>query len=160
MPIKSAVTHLFREVCLSMLAAFPELAFRRKQEDIITVAHPLNDKHHIFEVTTGKNGYGLKHTWGSSETNVKFKPETSTIRAAVARVLDAGVHEVEVPPHPALTRMLPLWADNRRWKQSRKGYKNLINQARYKTAKAACKRIQHRWTQQHADIAKVLRGLS
>lgn len=160
MPMRSGVAHLYREFCLALLAAYPEIAFPRAGEVIIKVKHPLEDKNHVFEIQHDSDGVGVQHTWRSATRKVRWTADRSTLRQAVANLLDVDAKHVVITPHPALTRMMPLWAGNRRWSQTRKAYKDLIDRERVKTAHTAGDRITSTWARQHPGIAHALRQLT
>lgn len=132
---------------------------RRPREEIITVRHQLDDKHHVFEVVTGEDGVGIQHAWASSTTELDWKEDSGTVRQAIASFLAVPDKTVRVTPHPALNRILPLWVGKWRWTQSRKIYKKLINKQRDAMATTAKERIAGKWTKQHPGVAKQLQRL-
>lgn len=67
LPMGSREAHLFRDLCLNMLANYPELVGRRQQGNVLTVQHQLEDKHHVFEIKEGQAGVEIQHTLGDKQ---------------------------------------------------------------------------------------------
>lgn len=103
---------------------------------------------------------GLAHSWGTATTNVLWSANSGSVQQAVAHFLKVPDNTIAISPHPDITRMLPLWVGKRRWAQSRKRYKALINRQRDQVASIARKGIDEKWTAQHPRVAKAIRGLS
>jgi len=119
-----SATH-FLNLCMSLIASFPLLLRRPLDPLALTVRHGLSDKYHSFQCETDENTTVL-HSWGGAPP-IKVEGGLSTISdGAVAGVLGVAPTSVWIVPHPALTRMMPLWAGLRRWTFSRKDFRNRI----------------------------------
>jgi ribonuclease HI len=158
MPMTSGDAHRFRELCLSILANFPELVGRQPETSTLLVDHELDDKHHTFEVEDMDDGH-IQHTWGAERKRVSWRPITERVTQAVADFLEVKETTVVVTPHPWLTRMWPMWVGSRRWTQTRKQYKRLINRRHEDDRSRARIKIQSKWREQHEGMAKALEGL-
>jgi hypothetical protein len=133
LPMHSGIAHRFREVCLS--------------------------PHHVFEVG-GDGPARIMHTWGTCTTEVEWSREEETIESAVARRLGTDATKVAVEPHPQLTRMKPLWTGKRRWRQTRKMYKQLINKQRDVDSAIAVGKLNEEMAIDNARVAAALQRLS
>lgn len=51
-PMESVEAHLFRYLCLAILATYPELSYSSPDQKFLKMTHQLEDKHHIFEVVS------------------------------------------------------------------------------------------------------------
>ncbi|KAE9127053.1 hypothetical protein PF010_g1549 [Phytophthora fragariae] len=158
LPLQCARALLFRDLCLSLLANLPELRKQGVETDMLRVTHAVGDDHHLFEVKDGAKGM-ITHTWGSLTKMVQWDRDSDSIDVAVANHLEAETSSVWVLPHPWLTRMRPLWAGKRRWKQSRKSYKKLIGKRREAAAIKAEAQIGEAWKANHASMARALEQL-
>jgi hypothetical protein len=74
----------------------------------------------------------------------------------VAGILKVPPKSVTVAPHCWLNRMRPLWVGKRRWGQSRKQYKKLINASAELRAEAIKKKIQEKLEIGHKAEARAV----
>jgi ribonuclease HI len=81
------------------------------------------------------------------------------LQEVVAAFLAVPKTTISIAPHPWLNRMAPLWVGKRRWTQSRKMYKRLINAQRDRRAEKARKEIQDKLAQGFPAEAKALAKL-
>jgi len=159
LPMRSGIAHRFREVCLSLVANFPELIGKQQDGKLLHVTHAGEDPHHVFEVG-GDGPARIMHTWGTCTTEVEWSREEETIETAVARRLGTDATKVAVEPHPQLTRMKPLWTGKRRWRQTRKMYKQLINKQRDVDSAIAVGKLNEEMAIDNARVAAALQRLS
>lgn len=81
------------------------------------------------------------------------------MKQVIARFLGVRDNTVQVAPHTSLNMMMPIWVGGRRWTQSRKRYKALINKKRNELATATQEKRKNQWKQQHPAIATALQGV-
>ncbi|KAL3664751.1 hypothetical protein V7S43_010498 [Phytophthora oleae] len=93
LPMDDRLANLFRDVCLSMLATFPGMLGRRREERWLDVHHSLEDKHHSFELTGDKHDQIL-HVWGPHSARSHWAQGDAGVEATVANML--GIPEEEV----------------------------------------------------------------
>lgn len=110
---------LFHEVCMNLIANYPELAGKQEEVGVLRVHHRLEDNHHILEVDQVDNNK-IIHTWPTRLDSLDRSAEGLRMDQTAARLLHVEVHTVWVTPHPWIARMRPLWAGRRRWRQRRK----------------------------------------
>ncbi|EEY59165.1 secreted peptide, putative, partial [Phytophthora infestans T30-4] len=138
LPMTSSMAHKFRELCLSFLAQFPELAYKPTEDKVLRVSHGLDDPHHQFWVDNSGARKQVMHGWSTHLQKVAKDMELTT---AIAASLDTNERQVWIVPHPWLTGMQPLWAGRRRWAQTRKGYKKVITKQKKQKAHNKLKQI-------------------
>ncbi|KAE8910880.1 hypothetical protein PF005_g15599 [Phytophthora fragariae] len=158
-PLPSGLAHLFRELCLIILANFPELIFPWTEEEALTVGHVLEDKNHLF--TVHKEGeLEIRHTCESETKKVGWTTTARTMQEAVAQVLDLKSTQVSITPHPWICRLNPVWVGHRRWTLTRKKYKALMRRHKTEEVKMAWSSIQRKWTESDVEIAAALNELT
>jgi hypothetical protein len=159
LPMPSGDAHCFRELCVNLIANFPELIGKQPDGKILHVKHGGEDPHHVFEVGSSEPE-GITHTWGSLTAEVEWRTHEEHIEAAVARSLKMEEASVIVMPHPQLMRMQPLWIGKRRWKQSRRKYKQLMNKQRDCDGALQGDKIEAAMAEDNADLAAALKKLT
>jgi hypothetical protein len=159
LPMQSGAAHCFRELCVNLIANFPELIGRQADGNVLHVKHGGEDPHHVFEVG-GSETKGITHTWGSRTVEVEWRKHEEHVEAAVARSLKMETAAVIVMPHPQLMRMQPLWTGKRRWKQSRKKYKQLMNKQRDSEGAQQVAKLEADMTEDNALLASALQLLT
>jgi hypothetical protein len=158
-PMPSGATHGFREVCLNIMANFPELVGTKAANNYLQVDHAMEDAHHECHAEDD-NGGKIVHTWGPKTQTVPWDIHKQTPAAAVANFLGVEVGSIMIPPHPSLTMMRPLWAGKRRWHQSRRQYKRLMNKKRDRIAVQTRKEIQAKMQADNGELATALGELT
>lgn len=158
LPLDSGVASLFLEMSYNIVANFPEVMFKGGGEELVRVHHPLQDKHHIFELDQQDDGT-ITHSWGPTATTFQCEPGRTSVQGAVAKILNVQPEQVWLSPHPRLSRITALWAGCRRWRQSRRRYKALIMKEGEAKVKAATSKIRNQWRKEHTGIAAALECL-
>ncbi|GMF32929.1 unnamed protein product [Phytophthora fragariaefolia] len=124
---KYSSAFLPRSVNLSV--NFPEILFSKADDRFLHVTHGLGDPHHVFEVNPEEDG-AIWHIWGPKTQPVPCKGGGASVEVRVAKFLNVEAQKVTIVPHHCLTKMRVFWVGKRRWKQSRKRYKQLTNKRR------------------------------
>ncbi|KAG3018809.1 hypothetical protein JG687_00011830 [Phytophthora cactorum] len=159
LPLQSGQAHLFRELCLSLVAQFPELVFRQTDAPSLRVHHSLDDPHHTFWVEVVEEDAHIMHQWGSTVQRVWSSVDAVTPEAAVASHLGVDERKLWITPHPWLTKLRPLWAGKRRWSRTRQQYRKQITACRQKKAKEKQQEYFKHGTEQNERIATALEQL-
>jgi hypothetical protein len=157
-PMKNVEAHLFRELALCLVANYPELICRNMEANWLSITHKVEDPHHVFEVTDAAERQ-VRHQWGPESSVLSCTASTGNLQEVVAAFLAVPKKTISIAPHPWLNRMVPLWVGKRRWTQSRKMYKHLINAQRDRRAEKARKEIQDKLAQGFPAEAKALAKL-
>ncbi|KAG1692212.1 hypothetical protein DVH05_025642 [Phytophthora capsici] len=148
----------FSELCLNILATYPELACHGKEDAELRVRYGLEDQHHSFELI-GEDKRVLQHSWCREVTTKALAKGQFNIQETIATILGVEENSVWVVPHPWISKLRPLWTGKRRWKQRRRDLKRLINRKRDHKAELARARIQQQLSQQHGDLARIIATL-
>jgi hypothetical protein len=69
LPMRSAEAHCFREMCLCIVANYPELLCQLHGEDVMAITHKLEDQHHFFAVMNTEPRQ-VEHVWGATSTTL------------------------------------------------------------------------------------------
>ncbi|KAG3075091.1 hypothetical protein PI124_g20463 [Phytophthora idaei] len=133
-PMESKSAHLFRELSLSMLAQYPELAFSQSISDLLRVSHGMEDPHHSFRIDQEDEHGKVVHGLSFTEQPVPMGNSMEEMEANIEALLGAPTESVWATPHPASTHMSRLWVGKRRWTQTRKKYKAIIGRTRSRRA--------------------------
>jgi hypothetical protein len=159
LPMESGAAHLFRELSLIVLANYPELAWRWREEHLLQVQHELDGCHHVFEVGQD-SGRTIRHTRATESRSIAWRQEGWSLHKAVAGALDVEEDKVAIVPHPWIHRLTPVWVGKRRWKMTRKKYKTLMKKSQERTALQTWHKVQRNWRESNANIARALEDLN
>jgi ribonuclease HI len=90
---------------------------------------------------------------------VEWSPISTILGQAIAAFLEEDEATVVVSPHPWLTKMSPLWVGRRRWAQTRKQYKKIINKRQEDARREARSKLEAGLRVDHDRFAKAVHGL-
>jgi hypothetical protein len=92
-PMSSREAHYFREVCLCVVANYPELIGAHGDGKVLEVHHNGKDPHHVFEVGA-EEVPTIILTWGARVDTVEWRRHEETVETAVERRLQGENVEV------------------------------------------------------------------
>lgn len=96
----------------------------------------------------------------SRSTEVPPVPTHRALLDATQRVVGPETKVATVHPHPRISRIVSLWAGDRRWKTPRKTYKHLIRKHTDQQSREHSRAQQRKWHQENGLVATGLDSLA
>jgi hypothetical protein len=159
MPITSGAAHIFRELCLNVLAHFPELVGRQAEGGCSTTRAPGRRQTPHFRA--GRGDGRAHHAHMGSDANAGGMDATGgPDRACGSGLPRSGARKGDNNATSVDRQDEPTMGGRRRWAQTRAKYKKHINQTVAAAVMAARERIQGKLAAGAASIAAALNGVA